>query len=90
MMLKMFSIRDSKAEVYYSPFFAKSHGEAERNFRELTNDQKSTVSKYPEDFDLYYLGTYDDSTGKLAPVDTPQHLMKAVNVVNQKPTSLEQ
>lgn len=83
MELKVFSIRDSKGEIFHQPFFNKSHGEAERNFRELTNDQKSMISKYPEDFDLYYLGTYDDNSGRMEPLDTPQHIIKAVNVKQQ-------
>lgn len=80
MQYKMFSIRDAKAEIFNPPYFNKSHGEAERNFRELVNDPKSMVSKYPEDFDLYYLGTYDDGTGKMECLDTPQHLMKAIQI----------
>lgn len=80
MELKIFSIRDSKAENYLQPFFNKTHGEAERNFRELARDDKSIVSKYPEDYDLYFLGTYDDNSGKLSPADTPQHVVKAVNL----------
>lgn len=81
MILKAFTIRDSKGEVYNVPFFQKSHGEAERNFRELVNDKQSMPSKYPEDFDLYWIGDYDDTTGKLIPVDTPQHCVKAVQLV---------
>jgi len=78
MVLKVFSIRDSKGEVFNTPFFQKTHGEAERSFRQLINDEKSMVFKYPDDFDLYYLGEYDDHTGKLKALDAPQHLHKAV------------
>lgn len=81
MQLLAFSIRDSKAEVFYTPFFSKTHGEAERNFRQAVNDEKTTLNKYPEDFDLYYLGKYDDNTGKLESLDTPSHVIKAVNVI---------
>lgn len=80
MITKIYSIRDSKAEVFNSPFFQKSHGEAERNFNTLVNDDKSTVSNYPEDFDLFYIGDYDDNTGKIKPLDTPHHITKAINV----------
>lgn len=78
MLLKIFTIRDSKGEFYGQPFFQKSHGEAERSFRTLTTDGKSTVNQYPEDFDLYYLGEYDDQSGKFKTLDTPQHMIKAV------------
>lgn len=80
MLLKAFSIRDQKANVFNTPWFQKSHGEAERNFMELTRDEKSMVAKYPDDFDLYYIGEYDDQTGILLPLDTPQHVVKAVQI----------
>lgn len=77
---KMFSIRDSKGEFYQTPFYMHTHGEAERAFTQLAKDPKSTVSQFPEDFDLYYLGEYDEKTGKFAPVDTPQHMVKAAHL----------
>ena len=80
MELKIFSIRDSKGEVFNQPFFQKTHGEAERNFSQLVNDSKTTVSQFPEDFDLYFLGTYDDQLGTVKSLTTPQHVLKAVSV----------
>lgn len=80
---KIYSIRDAKGEVFNSPFYKKTHGEAERDFKTLVNDDKSVVNKYPDDFDLYYLGTYEDVSGKLIALDTPQHILKAVQVKNQ-------
>ena len=84
MILKAFTIRDSKGEVFNTPFFQKTHGEAERSFKELVNDQQSMVAKYPDDYDLYYIGEYNQDTGVLRPTDTPQHVAKAINVVMQK------
>lgn len=80
MELKIFSIRDQKAEVFNTPFFQKSHGEAERNFTTLVNDEKSTPSQFPDDFDLYFLGTYNDQSGLVKSLDTPQHVVKAVSL----------
>jgi len=82
MILKAFSIRDQKAEAYNTPFFQKTHGEAERNFKTLVNDPKSTVHQFPEDYDLYYLGEYNDQNGQLVALDTPQHVVKAIQVIN--------
>lgn len=78
MLLKMYSIRDAKGEIFNAPFYKKTHGEAERDFAELCKDEKSLVNKYPEDFDLYHVGIYDDQTGKISSLDTPQHILKAV------------
>lgn len=84
MVHKAFSIRDSKGEVFNPPFYKHTHGEAERDFTSLVRDEKSMVSKYPEDFDLYHVGTYDDQTGVFKSLETPLHIIKAVNLA-QKP-----
>lgn len=84
MQLKIYSIRDSKGEIYNPPFYKKTHGEAERDFTTLCKDEKSTVAQYPEDFDLYYLGDYDDVKGTISSLDTPQHITKAVSVMNRQ------
>lgn len=83
MELKAFSVRDQKGEVFNTPFFKKTHGEAERDFTTLCKDQNSMVSKFPDDFDLYFLGSYDDQTGVFKPLPTPQHIVKAVQVINR-------
>lgn len=81
MLLKVYTIRDSKAEVYNTPFFQKTHGEAERSFNQLLRDEKSMVNKYPEDYDLYFIGNWDDQEGTFTPCDTPQHIAKAAHLV---------
>lgn len=88
MIYKMFSIRDSKAGIFHTPFYKTTHGEAERDFRSACNDQKSMMYTYPEDFDLYYSGEYNDQSGLVSPIDTPQHVIKAVQCV-KKQTPLE-
>ena len=80
MKQKIYSIRDAKAEYFTQPFFKKTHGEAERDFTQLVNDDKSSIAQFPEDFDLYYLGDYDTENGKMTPIDTPQHIIKAVQI----------
>lgn len=83
MTQKIYSVRDAKTEFFSPPFLAHTHGEAERNFKQACNDEQSKITKFPEDYDLYYLGDYDDNTGKMAPIDTPQHIVKAVQLVNK-------
>lgn len=61
-LFKVYSIRDAKGENFNPPFLKKTHGEAERDFTSLARDEKSNVAQYPEDYDLYYLGEYNDST----------------------------
>lgn len=80
MVLKAYSVRDAKSEIFHPPMYKSTHGEAERMFHELVNDEKSTLNKFPEDFDLYHLGEYNDQTGIFSSLDTPQHIIKAVQV----------
>lgn len=81
MKLQLFSIRDAKAGVFHRPFYKPNAAEAERDFATGVNDQKSTMFLYPEDFDLYYLGTYDEETGTGQFLETPQHIKKAIHCV---------
>lgn len=87
MILKAFSIRDAKAQIFHPPWYKTTHGEAERDFRTTVNDSKTTLNQYPEDFDLYYIGEYDDNSGKFQSLDTPQHVLKAVSCKLQNETS---
>ena len=82
MTKKMFSIRDAKGEIYHPPFFKITNGEAERDFTTTVGDEKSMLNKYPEDFDLYYIGEFDDQTGKIESLETPLHMLKAVDTKN--------
>lgn len=58
-----------------------SMGEAERTFHQMAHDEKSIIWKYPQDFDLYYLGEFDDLTGKYKALDTPQHMTKGIDLL---------
>ena len=79
----LYSVRDSKAQIFNSPFEAHTHGEAERSFQSAVLDPQTSINKYPEDFDLYHLGTIDTETGKISALDTPQHMIKASNLKAQ-------
>lgn len=90
MQQKIFSIRDAKAGVFYSPFYKTTHGEAERDFHSAVNDKNTTLNKYPEDFDLYYLGTYDTNEGKFESLDTPLHVKKAISCLERQVPDLRE
>lgn len=84
MQQKMFSIRDARGQVFHPPFYALTPGMAEREFTRLVNDQNSQLSQFPDDYDLYECGDYDDQTGVGTWLPTPQHVVKAVQVLKQK------
>lgn len=56
------AVRDLKADTFSSPFCEASEGTAVRAFQEAVNDPQTMLSKYPADFELVRLGTFDDET----------------------------
>lgn len=85
MIKQYYSIYDSKAKVFHEYLTAcHTPGEAERNFRELANDKNTSIGKHPEDFDLYQVGSFDTVSGKFAALDTPQHIVKAIQLTEAK------
>lgn len=69
MVTKVFAIQDVKSEMFHTPFFYPHNGQALRAFTELVRDGQSMVSKYPGDFKLVWIGTFDDASGKLVASD---------------------
>lgn len=75
MKMGMYAVKDTKAQVFNTPFFQHTHGSAERAFEQLIRDPQSLCSKYPKDYDLYFLGSIDDESGKLSVTEKPQHIV---------------
>lgn len=78
MIHQVFTIYDSKGEVYLPPFCSRTKGEALRMFQETANDLKSNICKYPSDFTLFHLGAYDDAEAKFSLAVTPISLGVAI------------
>lgn len=63
----MCTVLDLTAQQYGRPFFAVSDGSAIRGFSDEINheDAQSILYKHPDDFQLFKIGSFDDSTGKV-------------------------
>nr|QJB19143.1 MAG: nonstructural protein [Microvirus sp.] len=59
----IFTVFDSKALVYSTPFFSVNLGTALRDFAAACNDKNTELNKYSQDFSLHQIGEYDDDTG---------------------------
>lgn len=62
MIQKVFSVRDGKALAFLQPFFSTASGSAIRAFSDAVQDVKTPLGAHPEDYVLYEIGTFDDST----------------------------
>lgn len=81
MKTKVFSVYDHKAAVYGTPFFMPNVAMAVRAFTDLVEDNRTMVSKHPEDFVLYQVGEFDDDRGVLNALDPKIDLGTASNFV---------
>jgi len=65
MIMGVFSVFDRAAGAYLRPFFFPRPGEAVRAFQDLVNDDTTQFHRHAEDYVLFHIGDYDDSTGVL-------------------------
>jgi len=66
MKLKLFVVYDSKTECYGVPFFRDFTANALREWVEVASnvsDKNNQISKFPADFTLFEIGSYDQLTG---------------------------
>jgi hypothetical protein len=66
-MKKIFCIKDEKSGQYYDPFTMGNTIDAQRTFMQAMKAEKSMISQYPEDFNLYLVGEYDEMSGIINP-----------------------
>jgi len=71
---RVYSIRDVKTNVYNTPYFQTHKAGSMRMFAELCSDKQSTINKFPADFQLYELGTFNSETGKFTSHPEPIYL----------------
>lgn len=67
MQHKIFTIYDEKAKAYLPPFFLPESAQAIRAFTNCINSSEHQFAKNPDDYTLFSLGTFDDSSAELVP-----------------------
>ncbi|QCQ85107.1 nonstructural protein [Blackfly microvirus SF02] len=65
MMLDIFAVLDKKANAFGNPFTAPNLSTGIRSFKYAANDKTTEIGRFPEDFSLYHLGSFDTQTAKI-------------------------
>lgn len=65
MKLLAFSVYDEKVQGFNAPFFCQAVGQASRSFDDLVNDPQTVISRHPEDYSLYQVGSFEDASAEL-------------------------
>lgn len=84
MIVKLFSVFDSKASFFGQPFVDQSEASAIRNFADACADGSNPANlwhKHPEDFSLFQVGEFDNLSGEMIPC-LPKSLVTASALVS--------
>jgi len=82
MNYKVFAVYDRIAQIYGVPNFNNSKGSTIRAFTDMVNkaEENNQFYQHPDDFDLYYLGEYNDADGVFTMEDKPELMARGANV----------
>ena len=83
MKMVIVSIKDTAADAFGRPVYVASEGVAVRQFQDEVNrnSDDNQLYKHPDDFHLYYLGLFDDTTGKFELLENPKLVARAKEVM---------
>lgn len=73
MILKIYSVYDTKVRVFHAPFFTPSRTEAERFLCRAVKDLASDYKEFTSDYVLFELGEFDNESGDFVIHQAPQN-----------------
>lgn len=89
MLLKIFTVYDLKAEAYMQPVFMVATGQMVRSFADTCEDKTHAFNKHPTDYELFEIGTYDDSNASITMHEHKIHLGSALENITQQEMPLD-
>jgi len=78
---EIFTVYDSAARRYLRPFHAQTIEMALRQFRAILTDPEHQFARFPEDYSLFHIGTFDSERGEVIPVIPPHSLGVAITMM---------
>lgn len=89
MIVKLYSVLDTKVGYFANPWCDMSDASAIRNFGDAVRDGSNPNNhwhKHPEDFSLYFVGEFDTDFAELKP-SLPKALITASAIQSITPTT---
>lgn len=72
MLIRMYSVYDRVAQIYAEPFVSPNDATAARAFNIAQSSPESMLYASPCDFQLWYIGSMDNTSGELLSYDAPE------------------
>lgn len=82
--LEIFSVYDSKTELFIQPFHAPTVASGLRMFTTAVNDQAGQFFQHAADYTLFHLGTFDQASGLITPLDALGNLGLASSLITSQ------
>lgn len=76
MKLEVLSVHDRAINAFGRPFCVPAVGAAVRGFTDECKNPDSEIGKHPDDYSLYHLGSFDDSSGAFVLFPQPKFVLK--------------
>lgn len=71
MLYSVFAVYDTGIQTWMPPIYARNKGEMLRQFVDAVNNPESKIAKYPADFVLFELGTWNDESADFSLLASP-------------------
>lgn len=84
MIVKLFSVHDGKAELYWPPIAKRTTLEALRDFTDYVKKEGHPFNVHPEDYHFFELGEFDDNTCQVKMYEVKKNIGCALDYVGQK------
>lgn len=79
MNMEIFTVFDQAAKSYLEPFFTPTIEAALRVFKEACTREGHQFQKFPEDYVLFHVGSWDGKEGMVTPGTMPVKIAMALD-----------
>lgn len=82
-MKPILTVKDRALDIYNLPFVQTTVAQGVRGFTDEINSDpaKSGLAKHPDDYDLFIIGHYDDTTGIIWPLELPELVVRGKDLL---------
>lgn len=83
-MKKLISLYDNKSQSFTPPITYTTQGVAVRQIESEMEHKDSMLHKYPDDYTIYELGTFDENTGIITAHPEKKHIIDVNQIKETK------
>jgi len=86
MKVEMYSVYDKKSRIYQQPMFTQNRGTAIRDMHDFLKGRgkETMMSKYPDDYQLIYIGNFGEESGCLSAPDKCEIVCELADLIEKE------